>query len=378
MKIRYFDNAATTRVDDEISEIIRKYNGELYFNASANYSEAVKIHNLLEGARQKVSDLLKGYEGKLYFLSSGSEGDNQAIICAKKRRNGNIVISAAEHPAVYNTAMSLKNAGYELRLCPVDMTGRVQEEAFAAMIDENTTLVSVMHVNNETGGVNDIAKLVKIAKKINPHLLFHSDGVQALGKVPVNLAELGVDLYTFSGHKIGAPKGIAGLYVKKGVYLSPLIYGGGQEGGLRSSTENISGIMAFTRAIERATSEREDNLKKFRSFADIIKGKLASIEDLRMISDDACAGHILTFAFRTVRGEVMQHALSQDGFLVGTGSACSSTRAHDRVPKALGLGVYADGLIRVSFGRENTEEETVALADALYRYYKELRITDGV
>ena len=370
---KYFDNAATTPVDKSISEIITKYNEELFFNPSANYRKSVEIHNLIGEARETLLRLLKGQNGTLYFTSSGTEADNQAVFCSKKRKNSNVVISAVEHPAIYNSANALKNMGYEVRICPVDGVGRVCFDSFRAMIDKNTSFVSIMHVNNETGAINDIAKLVKTAKSINPSVLFHSDGVQAFGKIPVNLAELNVDLYSISGHKIGAPKGIAALYVKNGVAISPLLFGGGQENGVRSSTENVAGIMAFSYCAKRAVSELADNKTKYLSFIDILKTSLKDISEIKYISDDACAPNIFTFAFEKVRGEVLQHALEVFDILVGTGSACSARRSHDRIPSALGLKSYSDGIIRVSFGRNNTKEDVISLAEAIKENYTVLK-----
>ena len=373
MNFKYFDNAATTRVSSDVAEILERYNLEEYFNPSANYRPSVAVHGRIEEARESILTLLKGQGGALYFVSSGTEGDNQALLCTKKRKNSNIVISAVEHPAIYNAAIALKNMGYELRICPVDEVGRVDKDAFAKMIDENTSLVSVMHVNNETGGINDVASLVKIAKSINSSVLFHSDGVQAFGKIPVNLAELDVDLYTISGHKIGAPKGIAALYVKRGVSLSPLIYGGGQEGGMRSSTENVGGILSFAYAAKRAIKELPANSEAYRSYKSLLMDALSDIEGIKYISDDACSPHIFTFAFKNVRGEVMQHSLETADILVGTGSACSSRRSHERIPAALGLKEYADGIIRISFGRENQTEEVECLARELVNHYNILK-----
>ena len=369
----YFDSAATTRVDNEVERIALTYLSDRFYNPSANYRPSAAVHSEISEARARLLSALKGYGGDLYFLSSGTEGDNQALFCSKKRRNSNIVISAAEHPAVHNSAMALKNMGYEVRVCPVDGAGRVIAEEFACLLDENTSLVSVMHVNNETGAINDIAALTRIARKKAPSAMFHADGVQAFGKIPVNLSELSVDLYTISGHKIGAPKGIAALYVKKGVSVSPLLYGGGQENGMRSSTENVAGIMTFAFAAERALTELSANTEKYRSFIETLRTKLSEIEEIKFLSDEKCSPHIFTFAFRTVRGEVLQHALEEEGFLVGTGSACSARRSHERIPRALGLGVYADGVLRVSFGRENTAEQVARLADAILRNYEILK-----
>ena len=373
MSYKYFDNAATTRVDADVAAIVNKYDGEDFFNPSANYRLSVEVHNCITAARESILKCLKGQNGTIYFTSSGTEADNQAIFCSKKRKYSNVVISSVEHPAVYNSANALKNMGYEVRICPTDGCGRVDQTAFCTLVDKNTSFISVMHVNNETGAVNDIAKLVKIAKGINPSVIFHSDGVQAFGKVPVNLAELNVDMYTISGHKIGAPKGIAALYVKKGVTISPLLYGGGQEGGVRSSTENVAGIMAFAYTADRAVRELSENREKYLSFKEILKKSLSDVGEIKYISDDGCSPHVFTFAFKTVRGEVMQHALEPSDLLIGTGSACSARRAHDRIPAALGLKEYSDGVIRISFGRENTKEEVEFLASELLKNYEVLK-----
>ena len=365
----YFDNAATTRVDEEIGAIVAEYNSNVYVNPSANYIDSVELHNRVESARKNILNALRAYGYKLIFLSSGSEGDNLALFGTKKRKNANVVISGAEHPAVYNAAMHLKELGYEVRLCPVDGRGVVSKEDLLGMVDADTALVSVMHVNNETGGVNDIKALVSAVKAAYPKVLFHSDGVQAFGKIPVSPAELGVDLYTISGHKIGAPKGIAALLVKEGVNLTPMIFGGGQENGIRSSTENVSGIMALEKCAERAQREVLTNGDKYKKFRSVIETALRDISDVRIISGENDAPHIFTFAFKDVRGEVLQHSLEAEGYLVGTGSACSARRSHDRIPKALSLGAYSDGIIRISFGRENTLEEAEGLAAKLKEQY---------
>ena len=370
----YFDNAATTRVSEEIAEVFNHYNALNYYNPSANYLPAQSIRNEINDVRSEMIRLIKGFDGTMVFTSSGTEADNLALFGSKKRKESNIVISASEHPAVYNSANALKNAGFEVRICPVNSVGAVDLDAFGGLVDGNTALISVMHVNNVTGGKNDIAKLVSVAKKINPRALFHSDGVQALGKVPVSLAELGVDLYTVSGHKIGAPKGVAALYMAKGVSLSPILYGGGQEGGLRSSTENVAGILSFGAAMRRAVGELPVFAEKCREFRGILHEKLSSIEDIAYLSDDSCAPNIFTFAMKGLRGEVMQHELSTVGFLVGTGSACSARRADTRLYKALGIGdEYENGIIRISFGRDNTAMETLNLADEILRIYQKMK-----
>lgn len=370
----YFDNAATTKCLDDVRQIVERYNHLYYYNPSANYLPSIDVHNEFECARDTILKELKGYGGGLIFTSSGTEADNLALFGSKKRKDSNIVISAIEHPAVFNAAKALKESGFDVRIAPVNGAGVVDCERFVSLIDDNTSFISVMHVNNETGALNPIKELCAMAKKKNPNVLFHSDGVQALGKTSVNVADLGVDLYTISGHKIGAPKGIAALYVRKGVSLSPILYGGGQEGGMRSSTENVGGIISFGYAISRAVKELPERSARCHAFVDLIREKLSSIEDVLFISDENCVPGIFAFAMKDLRGEAMQHALSAEGFLVGTGSACSARRKNDRIRNALGLGKnYADGVIRISFGRENTLKEVDSLANAIVSIYQNMK-----
>jgi len=374
MNYFYFDNAATTRVRDGVREIVEMHNHDAYYNPSANYLPAIEVHNEIESVRASILKSIKGFGGNLYFTSSGTEADNLALFGSKKRKGCNVVISAVEHPAVYNAANALKDMGVEVRIAPVNGAGAVDAEAFGALIDENTSLASVMHVNNETGALNDVKNLCALAKRKNPRVLFHSDGVQALGKTPVNLSELGVDYYTISGHKIGAPKGVAALYVAKGRSISPILYGGGQEDGVRSSTENVGGILSFGYAVSRSVEELADLTVRYREFAACLRDKLSTIDDIRFLSDEECISGILTFAFKDLRGEAMQHALSAEGYLVGTGSACSARRANDRIRNALGLDkAYSGGVIRVSFGRDNTIEQVEGLGDAVLAIYRNMK-----
>ncbi|NCA67558.1 MAG: aminotransferase class V-fold PLP-dependent enzyme, partial [Clostridia bacterium] len=223
----YLDNAATTKVYDEIIPLINKYLSDLYFNPSALYSQAIQVACDIKRARQTVASILGIDASTIFFTSSGTESDNHVLFTARKRKGTKIIISATEYSAVYNAAMELKQQGYDIAVCKVKSDGSVDVTAFAELLDDNTSLISIMHVNNETGAVNDIEELVRIAKAYNKNILFHSDGVQAYCKIPLNLIKLGVDFYSISGHKIGAPKGIAALYVKKGVHLNPLLFGGG-------------------------------------------------------------------------------------------------------------------------------------------------------
>lgn len=359
MNLLFYDNASTTRVEDAILETYLKYQSQSYFNPSAPYIYSMRLKSDVEAARNSILKSLNG-NGNVIFTSSGTEADNQALFCSKKQKNSKILIASAEHPAVYQTAMELKQRGYLVEFAEVERDGRVNVDRFRKKMMENTDFVSVMHVSNETGAINPIAELVAIAKEINPNVLFHSDGVQAVGKTSVNLRELNVDLYSFSGHKIHAPKGIAALYVKKGVNIRPYLFGGGQEFGLRSSTENVGGIVALAETVGNAQKNLEANTNKLGEIKTRLKRFLFDLdpEFYWFGGDENACPNILTFASKTVRGEVMLHALEGYGIMIGTGSACSSQKVSRRVPEELGVPQeYINGIIRLSFSKFNDISE---------------------
>lgn len=369
----YLDNAATTKVLDGIDELYKTYEHERYYNPSALYADAIAVNRDVTAARRRLCRLLGAEDNTLLFTSCGSESDNQALFCTSKKRGARIIISAAEHAAVYQSAMALKQQGYDVVLCPVDCHGQVHSDALAALLTHDTALVSVMHVNNETGAVNDIARLVKTVKQFDSHILFHSDGVQAFGKIPVNVRALGVDLYSLSAHKLGAPKGLGALYVRKGVHVAPLIYGGGQEQGLRSGTENVLGILSFAQcaesAVQRLSRLQEEGDRLHRRLHDYCEANT----DCMLLSPMNGAPHIGTIAFRTVRGEVMMHTLESSGIIVGIGSACSSKKATGRIAQALGLtDGYQTGMVRMSINAYDDYDWDYVF-DCMQSAYLELR-----
>ena len=369
----YFDNAATTRVTPEAAQTVFKYLTEKYYNPSAMYHEALDVKNDLENARSVILNLIGG-EGKLYFTSGGTESDNLAFFGTKKKRNSRVIISAVEHAAVYQSAMSLKQAGFDVCVAPVDGSGKIDIEAFSALLNADTSFVSVIHVSNETGAVNDIGELARLTKRVAPRALFHSDGVQAGGKIKIDLKSIPVDLYSLSAHKIGAPKGTGALYAAKGVHLNPIIVGGGQEDGVRSSTENTAGIMAFATAFAAAVPLIEKSAERLRAIAAYLRKRLGAFDDVMVISPEDGSPYILSFASASVRGEVIEHALEREGVLVGTGSACSSNKSTRRIPEALNLqGKYASGMVRLSFSRFSSMAEAEEFADKFEKVYKELK-----
>lgn len=369
----YLDNAATTKMYDEALRVLTEANEKRWFNASALYKEASEESKTIRRARETLLGALKAGDGELYFLSGGTEADNTALFCTRKAKGSRVIVSEGEHDAVINPAKVLKEQGYDVVFAPIKSDGGVDEEKFAALLTPDVSLVSVMHVSNETGAVNDIAKLSAMTRRAAPKAVFHSDGVQALGKIKVNLRSLGADLYTVSGHKIHGPKGIGALYVAKGTPVKPLVFGGGQEKGFRSGTENGPAIEAFAAAAERTMRNFEEDCSKKRRYLEYLREGLENgVPDVKIITDtERSAPHILTVAFGGVRGEVLLHALEERGILVGVGSACSSHR-ESRFKSLLGLDeAHRDGIVRFSVSAFNDFSEVATVvretADAVAR-----------
>lgn len=369
----YLDNAATTKMYDEALRVLTEANEKRWFNASALYKEASEESKTIRRARETLLGALKAGDGELYFLSGGTEADNTALFCTRKAKGSRVIVSEGEHDAVINPAKVLKEQGYDVVFAPIKSDGGVDEEKFAALLTPDVSLVSVMHVSNETGAVNDIAKLSAMTKRAAPKAVFHSDGVQAFGKIKVNLRSLGADLYTVSGHKIHGPKGIGALYVAKGAPVKPLVFGGGQEKGFRSGTENGPAIEAFAAAAERTMRNFEEDCSKKRHYLEYLREGLENrVPDVKIITDtERSAPHILTVAFGGVRGEVLLHALEERGILVGVGSACSSHR-ESRFKSLLGLDeAHRDGIVRFSVSAFNDFSEVATVvretADAVAR-----------
>ncbi len=363
-KIYYLDNAATTKPFDECVEILKENIAEFY-NPSAAYKQSILVKRKLEFARQEMISMLGGKNGKFIFTSSATESNNMVFEGIHLRKGQVVLVSKAEHPAVYESAHRLEKKGIIVKDIPLEKTGKVDFDEFKKLMTLDVALVSVIHVSNETGFINDLKLLCDYAKAINPKVIFHSDGVQAFCKIKVNISSLGVDLYTISGHKIYAPRGIAGLWIKNGIFIDPLIVGGGQESGLRSSTENVFGALAIVSAAKKILLDLEDkNAKIFKKRNNIIN--ILSKSDIACVfgvNECECQSpYILSMFFKGVKGEVLIHSLEDDGILVSTGSACSSKKAGNRTLEAMGKKMdEVVGSIRISFSAyEDIDEEYVA------------------
>ena len=371
----YLDNAATTALDEKCLDIIREYNVERFYNPSALYRKAMESANAIKQARNSIAKSLGVKGEEIIFTASGSEADNIALLCSVRAKSGKVIIGSSEHSAVYNTALELKVRGYDVVFAPCDKFGRTDVGELEKLIDNTVVLISVMHVCNETGALNDLAAISKIIKAKAPRAIFHSDGVQAYGKIPVNLKSLGVDLYSISGHKIHAPKGIGALYCRSGLYLRTFVFGGGQENNVRSATENLPSIVAFGYLAEKILPSLTDNYKKTKELRDYLYQKLTdNFENVKINTDlQHSSPYVFSFALNSARGEVLVHCLEDRGIIVGTGSACNSQKSTKRIPAALGIeGDYAQGMLRVSFNENNTKDDIDAFIDALAQSLEEL------
>ncbi len=375
-KIYYFDNCATTRVDDDITELLMKYHTEKYYNPSARSTCSLQIANDISLARERIAKALGAANGEIIFTSGGTEADNLAIFSSVKAKHGNIVVTASEHSAAYNAVSELKNRGYDVRLANVLSDGHIDVDDFVSRVDDETLLACFMHVNNETGAVNDIRHINQLVKAKNGKTQTFSDGVQAVGKIPVNLRYLGVDLYSFAGHKIHCTKGIGALYVKNGVRLTPTIFGGGQEKGMRSGTEYVGGIVALAIAVEKAQLNLAVNTENFNNYKQIVRGTLQSLDGWRENCTEDVSPAIMSLAFANIKGEVLLHMLESYDIVVGTGSACSSKNKQSRIAQAIGLDPkYSEGMLRISFSKYNTAEDVQLLAQKLFQCVVALRKT---
>lgn len=366
----YLDNAATTKPDEECVKAAEKYILSEYYNPSALYAEGYNLQLDLKESKRRILSLIADENNfSLTFTSSGTEADNHAIFCGGKR--GNVVTTLGEHSAVHSAVTELKQRGAEIRFAELNGDGSVNAENLLSLVDDKTSLVSVIHVNNETGAVNNIAAFSAAVKAKNKNTLFHSDGVQAFGKIPFRLTK-DIDLYSVSAHKIGGIKGSGALIKRKNLAFKPFIYGGGQEQGLRSGTENVFGIKCFEFAAVKRYAALNESLEKVKSLNSDMRSRLDK-SLFTFISAGSAVPYILCVAAKGVRGETILHEADDAGLIIGTGSACSSNKKNRFSRIILSCGIdesTADGVLRISFSPENTLEEIEKAADILNRIVK--------
>ena len=369
MREIYLDNSATTPICEEAkSKMLEAM--ECYGNPSSLHTKGFDSSKMIADARNKILTSLFVRNGKaenLIFTAGGTEADNLALLgvaYAKTRRATRIITTDSEHSAIENTLKFLENDGFEVvRLSTKN--GVINIDEFKSVMNKNTLLVSIMHVNNETGAVYNIKECFKIAKEINPDVVTHTDAVQSYMKLKVSPTELCANLVSISAHKIHGPKGIGALYISpeiiKKKQLKPIIYGGGQEFGYRSGTENLIGIVGFGAAAERGFKNLAKDVSKMRELRAYAIEKLSELNVKMNLSQSDCAPHVINITLPSIKSETMLHHLSAKGIYVSSGSACSSNSAMKRVSRALrGFGLSdfdADCSMRISLSPYNTKED---------------------
>lgn len=338
-RIFYLDNAATTKMFDDVEEKSSKFLNVDFYNPSAVYKQSVDVKREVENSRNKLLDFLGGLsDDKLIFTGSATEANNMVIFSQRNFAGKKYLFGAGEHPSVKECAKELEKRGYNVLFVPLDKSGRIDEEKYKQMLDSNVVFVSVQHVSNETGAVNNIKRLVSLAKKANPNVKFHSDGVQAFMKFPIDVQDLGVDYYTISAHKIGGAKGVGALYVKKGSKISPVVFGGGQEDGLRSGTENVFGIVSFALAAEKMNADMKQNFEKVSKMREELLSELSKVGVNYVVHGESGVPHTMNIMLEnSIRGETLVHALERRGILLSTGSACSATKHLNSTLEAMGV-----------------------------------------
>lgn len=376
----YFDNSATTRVLDSVNDIVVKTMTEDYGNPASKHRKGMEAEQYIREARKIIADSMKVQEKEILFTSGGSESNNMALICtawANQRAGKHIISTAIEHPSVYNPLGVLEELGFEVTILPVDHDGHISLKELEEAIRPDTILVSTMYVNNEVGAVEPVEEISRVIKAKNPSALYHVDAIQAYGKYVIRPKKQGIDLLSVSSHKIHGPKGVGFLYIRSGVKIKPLIYGGGQQAGMRSGTENVPGVAGFGAAVKEMYTDHAEKIQKLIGLKDYMTDRLGEIEGTVINSKkgEASAPQIVSVSFEGVRSEVLLHALEDKGIYVSSGSACSSN--HPGISGTLkGIGVaqkLLDSTIRISFSIFNTKEEVDYTIDVLKELVPVLR-----
>ena len=377
MKIRYFDHAATTPVKQEVLEEMLPYLKEKYGNASSLYTLGRESKRGIEGARKRVAGLINCKPNEIYFTAGGSESDNMAIkgiAYSNRYRGKHIITSKIEHPAVLHTCKVLEKQGFRITYLNVNKDGIVDLEELKRAIRNDTILISIMSVNNEIGTLQPIYEISQIAKMYN--IIFHTDSVQGVGHIPIDVKNMGIDMLSLSGHKINAPKGVGALYIKEGINIEKLIDGGHQEKDKRAGTENVAGIVALGKACEIAKRDLEKNMEYLKSLRDyfinlveerIVGASLNGSRKLRVSGNS-------NFSFKGIDSQSLLLKLDEKGICISSGSACSEGNGKpSHVLKAIGLSdEEATSAIRVTFGEENTKEDVDYLVDSIIESIREL------
>ena len=379
----YLDNAATTRVFPEVRDIMLQVMEKDFGNPSSRHTKGIEAEGYVTKAVQQIAGTLKCQPKEIILTSGGTESNNMALIgtaLANQRAGKHVITTRIEHASIHEPFGRLEQMGYEAQYLPVDHNGHLQPEMLEEAVREDTLLVSVMMVNNEMGAVEDIKKLVAVAKQKNPNVIFHVDAIQAYGKYKIVPKRLGIDLMSVSGHKIHGPTGSGFLYVRDGVKISPIILGGGQQRGMRSGTENVPAIAGLGEAVRLIYQQHSEKVERLYALKQrLIDGLTAmegvSINGINGLSLTETAPHIVSASFDGIKSEVMLHALAQEGVYVSSGSACSSNHPDlSGTLKAIGVeDRLLDSTLRFSFSVLSTEEEVDHALEAVAKVLPQLR-----
>lgn len=374
------DNSATTRCFDQVAELTAHIMCEDYGNPSSLHRKGVQAEKYTRYAKEVIAGNLKVNEKEIFFTSGGTESDNLALIgCARAncRSGRHLITTQIEHPAVLQTMKHLEEEGFRVTYLPVDKTGCIRLEDLERAITGETILVSIMHTNNEVGAMQPVAQAGALIKRMNPRILFHVDAVQGYGKFRIFPKRMKIDLLSASGHKIHGPKGVGLLYVDEKVKMKPISFGGGQQGGMRSGTENVPGAAGFAKAVELVYKNLDQDMERMYQIKRAFVDGVQKMDDVVVngCPDEAGAPHVVSVSFRGVRSEVILHALEDKGIYVSAGSACSARKPQPSATlQAMGIEKeLLSSTIRFSFSVFTTMEEINYTLQTLYDIIPMLR-----
>lgn len=372
MKEIYLDNSATTAVHPEVVKLMDRIMLGDYGNPSSKHHKGVEAERYLTEAKETLAGLLKCDKKEILFTSGGTESDNMALIgtaLANRRRGNHIITTMVEHPAVLETASFLEDNGFRVTYLPVDEYGCVKLEALSEALCPETILVSIMYANNEVSITEPVARAAAIVKEYDPRIIFHTDAVQAFGKYRILPKKENIDLMSVSAHKLHGPKGVGFLYIRDKVKISPILFGGGQQKGMRSGTENVPGIAGMALAARLCYENFDEKIRYLYGLKEYFAEQVLTIEGTAFNGKRGSEGspHVISISFEGVRSEVLLHALEEKGIYVSSGSACASNKpALSGTLKAIGLKPQLlDCTLRFSLCTENTREELETVVSAL-------------
>ena len=369
----YFDNAATTRALDEVNEKVKNMLLENYGNASSMHTMGINSETELTNARRIIADAINAEPKEIYFTSGGTEADNWAVFGTARgyiRHGKHMITTSIEHPAMLMPMKELKELGWDITIIDVDEKGYVDIDKLKSLIRQDTVFVSTILINNEIGTIQNAKKISDAIKSVNASTLYHVDAVQAFGKYPINVKKMGIDMLSASGHKIHGPKGVGIFYMKKGLKLKPIIFGGGHESGMRAGTENTPSIVGMAEAVRIDIAEidvAKENVMAVKTT--LVEGILNEIENVYINGPNLEEGspYVLNMSFLGLKSEVLLHALEEEGIYVSSGSACNSKKkAGSEVLSCIRLpNERVDSAIRFSFSRFNTVDEAEKCLEVL-------------